>query len=81
MDNKVDCILSHTCPTTVAKMYLASRGGLIDPDPTGRDLEHFLSYVKTEKGNMPDVYFGHWHSEWDNGPFRLLYRRILEILP
>ena len=69
--NKVDYVLSHTCPESIAReMYTE-----ITPDPTVRFLEEVKNIVSFKKW-----YFGHHHIDKDFGEkFTCLYNTIRKL--
>lgn len=70
---KVDYIIAHTCPNTLAKMLTGSTKLFYD-DPTGKMLEHIVSVCEFQ-----DYYCGHWHVDKDLGKYHFLYNRIVRV--
>ena len=73
-ENKVDYLIAHTCPTTLASMILSTIGGQKNEDPTCRMLEHIITSCE-----FRDFYCGHWHVDKDFGKYHFLYDRIVEL--
>lgn len=74
---KVDYVLAHTLPDTVAKSF-----GWIDcgvfrdkPDATRK----FLDFV-IQSTEYKDFYCGHWHENVDRGRFHVLYEKIVKVI-
>ena len=71
---KVDYIVAHTCPSTLAHIIVNEIGGVKNEDPTCGMLEHIVTSCEY-KG----FYCGHWHIDKDLGKFHFLYERIIEL--
>lgn len=75
---KVDYILAHTVPVTIANMILNQvvLPGYSRPenDPLEKYLEHICRIT-----SFSEFYAGHWHLDKDFGKFRLLYNKIVKI--
>lgn len=71
---KVDYIVAHTCPSTLAHIIVNEIGGVKNEDPTCGMLEHIVSSCEY-KG----FYCGHWHLNKDLGKFHFLYENIVEL--
>lgn len=68
-NNKVDYVISHTCPTEVLKHMRRNMDN--NPkfdDPTCKMLAHLSSMV-----DFKDWYFGHWHENTDYGKYHCLW--------
>lgn len=75
--NKVDTIITHTCPSSVAQAWLAEKN-FSSKDPlatTERFLEEVSKTVEYKKW-----YFGHWHGDWTHGKHRMIYQDIEELV-
>jgi predicted phosphodiesterase len=78
-NNKVDYILSHTCPKDivpkVTKFVITEIDGEIFHDPT----QDFL-YIVTGKVEFEKLYFGHFHTDKDMGKYVCMYDDIKRIV-
>lgn len=73
-NNKVDYIITHTCPDTVARIFCHLTGRPKRPDPTGGYLDEFARIIDFEKW-----YYGHWHEDWTYGRYNMIYDKIVGI--
>jgi hypothetical protein len=74
-DNKVDFILAHTAPESIAQLLISMlRSFYKDPDPTRKYLDHICHTVK-----FSNFYCGHWHVEYDFNEYHFLYESIRKI--
>lgn len=72
VNNEVDYILTHTCPTDlITPMF-----NIVDiyNDPTGKFLAEINNRVK-----FSHWYFGHWHEKRDYENFHCLYNNIVKL--
>jgi 3-oxoacid CoA-transferase subunit A len=71
-----DLVLSHTCPieTEPRHMFLP----FIDQSKVDKMTENFLQRV-ADIITFDNWYFGHYHSDWDNGKYHMLYTGFVEI--
>lgn len=70
-DNKVDYVITHTCPTSILKEF--------DADYRKDSTSDFLDKVK-DKIIFKNWYFGHFHVDMQiDSKFTLLYNQIIEI--
>lgn len=71
---KVDYILSHTCPyyTRPTHLFLLS----IDQSTVDTSMEVWLQKI-ADKLDFKHWYFGHYHDDWDNGNYSMLYTDII----
>ena len=70
--NRVDYILTHTCPESIAHQlvtYLYSGE---------EQLQRYLDVI-AESTEYEEWYFGHWHLDDDLGRFHCLYDRVFEL--
>jgi len=72
-ENKVDYILTHTCPEMVAKKLVAYMY------PGEEVLQRYLDRI-AEYTEFEEWYFGHWHKDRTVGKYRCLYNDIVEIM-
>lgn len=72
-----DIVLSHTCPidTEPRHMFLS----FIDQSKVDKTTEMFLQRVANWI-KFDNWYFGHFHSDWDNGKYHMLFNSYKEIL-
>ena len=72
-----DIVLSHTCPidTEPRHMFLS----FIDQSKVDKTTEMFLQRVANWI-KFDSWYFGHFHSDWDNGKYHMLFNSYKEIL-
>ena len=68
--NKVDYILTHTCPDSlIESMFNLKRQE--EDSPTGKYLEHVSKIADYKRW-----FFGHWHESKDFGKFSVLYNVV-----
>lgn len=74
---KVDLVLSHTCPTITipTHMFLS----FIDQDTVDKSTEEWLQLI-ANKLEFTEWYFGHYHDDWDNGKYHMLFESYKEII-
>lgn len=71
-DYKVDYILSHTCPRSIAgKLVLYLQSG-------EEELQRYFEDI-TDEVQFNDWYFGHWHMDMDIGKFHALYDNVVKL--
>lgn len=73
---KVDVVLTHTAPLKSEPVHLFLNG--IDQSTVDKSTEIFLNEVE-EKLIYDKWYFGHYHGEWINDKFELLFHSIKEF--
>ena len=79
--NKVDAIIAHTCPRTIARIYCAQFDPMvwktrpIIDDPMEKYFEHIAQTIEFET-----FCFGHWHKDWDYGKYHMFFKRIKELV-
>jgi hypothetical protein len=75
-DNKVDYILSHTLPKTIADIYRAKKSlDRYTKDPTESFLDTIISAV-----GYKHQYCGHWHDDATIHNSSILYKKVIEIV-
>ena len=70
--NKVDYILTHTCPEDVAKKMVS----YLYPDE--ETLQRYFNII-SEKTEFEEWYFAHWHMDEDIGNYHCLWNSIIEL--
>ena len=70
----VDYVLSHTCPynTRPTHMFLSC----IDQSTVDSSMEVWLQRI-ADNVYFKHWYFGHYHDDWDNGKYSMLYTDII----
>lgn len=70
----VDYVLSHTCPynTRPVHMFLSC----IDQNTVDTSMEVWMQKL-SDKLDFKHWYFGHFHDDWDNGKYSMLYTDII----
>ena len=76
VDWKVDTVLSHTCPisTEPRHMFLP----FIDQSTVDKSTEEWLQTI-ADNLDFNKWYFGHFHGDWVNGKYEMLYNSIKEF--
>lgn len=75
-DNKFDIILTHTCPYNTRPTHLFIKG--LDQSTVDSSMELWLQDV-ADNIEFDKWYFGHFHGEWINGKYEMLYKSIKEF--
>ncbi len=75
-NNKFDYILSHTCPYDTRPTHLFLDG--IDQSTVDNSTEKWLQFVANTT-EFDKWYFGHFHGDWENGEYHMLYKNIIEL--
>lgn len=75
-DNKFDIILSHTCPYNTRPTHLFIQG--LDQSTVDSTMEHWLQTI-ADNTEFDKWYFGHFHGEWINGKYEMLYKNFKEF--
>lgn len=70
---KVDMVLSHTCPLETVPEHLFLPG--IDQSTVDKTTEIWLQKI-SDKLDYQKWYFGHYHGEWINGKYELMFKNI-----
>ena len=73
---KTDYVFSHTCPynTRPTHMFLRS----IDQSTVDSSMEVWLQKI-ADRLTFKHWYFGHYHDDWDNGKYSMLYTDIIPL--
>lgn len=69
--NKVDYILTHNCPGSIAKIMFNV--------PLHNDTTMAIFDIIMQDTNFKKWYFGHWHKDIDYVNFSCLYNRIIKL--
>lgn len=69
----VDYVLSHTCPYDTRPTHLFLRG--IDQSLVDSSMEVWFQKI-ADRLDFKHWYFGHYHDDWDNGKYSMLYGDI-----
>lgn len=75
--NKFDYVLSHTCPFSTMPRHLFL--SFIDQSTVDNSTENWLQYV-SENISFDKWYFGHYHDDWTNGKYHMLYNGYDELV-
>lgn len=70
----VDYVFSHTCPYYTRPYHLFMSG--INQADVDSSMEVWLQKI-ADKLSFKRWYFGHYHDEWDNGEYTMLYKEII----
>lgn len=74
INNKVDYIISHTCPKKIIPYtFHISPNSLMDSST-----EKFFDYI-AQIVDFDDWYFGHWHEQKNIGKYHCLYNNIVNL--
>jgi len=73
---KVDVVLSHTCPTFTIPVHLFL--SFIDQSMVDKSTEEWLQTI-ADKLDFSKWYFGHYHGDWVNGKYEMLFNSIKEF--
>lgn len=78
-NNKIDYVISHTCPLNLVPALLG-RGGF-HAVPEERPLQNYLQFVSEEvSDSLIKYYFGHWHQDRCIGDkYRAIYLDLLDL--
>lgn len=72
----VDYIFTHTCPYNTRPEHLFLEG--INQDYVDATMEEWLQNI-ADKIDFTRWYFGHYHGDWDNGKYSMLYEKIVRF--
>lgn len=75
-DWKVDTVLSHTCPISTEPQHLFLP--FIDQSTVDTSTEEWLQTI-ADKLDFDKWYFGHFHDDWINNKYEMLYNSIKEF--
>lgn len=70
---QTDYVFSHTCPYDTRPVHLFAPG--LDQSAVDTSMEEWLQEI-SDKLTFEHWYFGHFHSEWTNGRYELLFQNI-----
>lgn len=73
---KCDYIFSHTCPYDTRPTHLFLDG--IDQSKVDSSMELWLQDI-ADKIDFKKWYFGHFHGDWKNGKYQMLYKNVIEF--
>lgn len=74
----VDYVLSHTCPYNTRPTHLFLSG--IDQSKVDTSMEQWMQHLVDENIITFDKwYFGHYHGNWINDKYHMLYTDIIEL--
>ena len=73
---KVDGVLSHTCPYTTRPTHLFLSE--INQNTVDSSMEKWLETI-SQKLDFTKWYFGHYHDEWENGKYKMLFNAIISL--
>lgn len=76
-DNKYDYILSHTCPYSARPVHLFLPQ--VDQSTVDNSTEIWLEDI-SNKIEFKNWYFGHYHSDWTFGKYKMLFNGFDEIV-
>ena len=72
----VDYVLSHTCPYNTRPIHMFLRS--IDQSTVDSSMEVWLQKI-ADRLTFKHWYFGHYHDDWDNGKYSMLYTDIIPL--
>ena len=72
----VDYVLSHTCPYNTRPVHMFLRS--IDQSTVDSSMEVWLQKI-ADRLTFKHWYFGHYHDDWDNGKYSMLYTDIIPL--
>lgn len=75
-NNKIDIVLSHTCPYDTRPTHLFMQG--LDQSTVDNTMEIWMQKV-ADNISFDKWYFGHFHGDWENGKYEMLYKTIKEF--
>lgn len=75
---KVDVVLTHTAPLKSEPIHMFMSN--IDQSSVDKTTETFLDEI-SDKLNFDAWYFGHYHGDWNNGKYHMLFESINDFLP
>ena len=73
-NHKVDVILAHTCPQSIAPIIAGYRGLHLHDDPTQKMLNHITTVCEFDH-----FFCGHFHLNMDYKNYHFLYERIANL--
>ena len=76
--NKVDYILTHTCPEPIAEEMMRRLFPGEEMKPGEEELQRYLETI-ADTTEFEEWYFAHWHSDEDIGIYHCLWNNIVEL--
>lgn len=76
-NNSFDYVLSHTCPFDTMPRHLFL--SFIDQSTVDNSTENWLQYI-SENISFDKWYFGHFHDDWTNGKYHMLFNGYDELV-
>ena len=73
-DWNIDYVLSHTCPYNTRPTHLFLHS--IDQSTVDSSMEVWLQKI-ADRLSFKHWYFGHFHDDWDNGKYSMLYTDVM----
>lgn len=73
----VDIVLSHTAPLKTVPVHMFMP--MVDQSTVDQSTEEFLDEI-SDKLNFDKWYFGHYHGDWVNGKYEMLFTKIELLL-
>ena len=74
---QTDIVLSHTCPYHTMPKHLFLK--TIDQSKIDNSMELWFQEI-SEKLSFQHWYFGHYHADWKNNKFQMLFENIIELV-
>ena len=71
-----DIVLTHTCPVDTEPRHLFLP--FIDQESVDKSTEQWLQTI-ADKTEFKKWYFGHFHGDWQNGKYEMLFENIKEF--
>lgn len=71
-----DIVLTHTCPTITEPRHLFLP--FIDQSEVDKSTEEWLQTI-ADRLTFKKWYFGHFHDDWENGIYKMLFESIEEF--
>lgn len=75
-NNKIDIVLSHTCPYNTRPTHLFLKG--LNQSTVDSTMELWMQKL-ADNISFDKWYFGHFHGEWINGKYEMLYKTVKEF--
>lgn len=75
--NHFNLVLSHTCPINTEPRHMFLKE--IDQTKVDKSTEIFLQEI-SDKITFDNWYFGHYHANWDNEKYHMLFTGYVEVL-
>lgn len=74
---KVDYVLTHTSPYDTRPTHLFLPG--INQETVDTSMEEWLQHLSDDILTFKRWYFGHYHDNWINGKYEMLYKDIIRL--